>query len=135
MLLLCSPVAALAAAAAPVRINIGAASASSSMLSLWAAQEQGLFAKHGIDAQLILIRGGSTLVASLVTGEIQLAFTSGVSVLGAAAQGVDVKMLTSISSRVSWKLIANPQARRRPACAESVSASRASSAAPGCTRC
>ena len=68
-----------------------------------------MFAKHGIDAQLILIRGGSTLVASLVTGEIQMAFTSGVSVLGAAAQGVDVKMLTSISSRVSWKLIANPQ--------------------------
>ena len=96
-------------AAAPVRVNIGAASASSSMLSLWAAQEQGLFAKQGIDAQLILIRGGSTLVASLVTGEIQMAFTSGVSVLGAAAQGVEVKMLTSISSRVSWKLIANPQ--------------------------
>ncbi|HYJ15660.1 MAG TPA: ABC transporter substrate-binding protein [Candidatus Limnocylindria bacterium] len=109
MLLLCSPLGALAAAAAPVRFNIGAASASSSMLSLWAAQEQGLFAKHGIDPQLILIRGGSTLVASLVTGEIHVAFTSGVSVLGAAAQGIDVKMLTSISSRVSWKLIANPQ--------------------------
>ena len=97
------------AAATPLRVNIGAASASSSMLSLWAAQEQGLFAKHGVDAQLILIRGGSTLVASLLTGEIHMAFTSGVSVLGAAVQGVDVKMLTSISSRVSWKLIANPQ--------------------------
>ena len=82
------------------------------MLSAWVAQEQGIFAKHGIDAQLILIRGGSTLVASLLTGEIQLAFTSGVSVLGAAAQGVDVKMLTSISSRVGWKLIANPQIKR-----------------------
>ena len=82
------------------------------MLSLWTAEEQGIFAKHGIDAQLILIRGGSTLVASLLTGEIQLAFTSGVSVLGAAAQGVDVKMLTSISSRVSWKLVANPQIKR-----------------------
>jgi NitT/TauT family transport system substrate-binding protein len=100
------------AAAAPVRVNIGAAAVSSSMLSVWAAEEQGIFAKHGIDARLILIRGGSTLVASLLTGEIQLAFTSGVSVLGAAAQGVDVKMLTSISSRVSWKLIASPQIKR-----------------------
>ena len=54
-------------------------------LSLWAAQEQGLFAKHGIDPQLILIRGGATLVASLVTGEIHRACTSGVSKLGAAA--------------------------------------------------
>ncbi len=100
------------ASVAPVRVNIGAASVSSSMLSVWAAQEQGIFAKHGIDAQLIVIRGGSTLVASLLTGEIQVAFTSGVSVLGAAAQGVDVKMLTSISSRVSWKLIANPQIKK-----------------------
>jgi len=99
----------VSAAAAPMRVNIGAASVSSSMLSIWTAQEQGLFAKHGIDAQLILIRGGSTLVASLVTGEIHMAFTSGVSVLGAAAQGVDVKMLTSISSRVGWKLVANSQ--------------------------
>ena len=99
-------------AQAPARVNIGAASVSSSMLSLWAAQEQGIFAKHGIDAQLILIRGGSTLVASLLTGEIQLAFTSGVSVLGAAAQGVDVKLLTSISSRVSWRLVANPQIKK-----------------------
>src|SRR4051794_21222250 len=101
--------AAVRAAGTPLRINIGAASASSSMLSLWAAQEQGLFAKHGFDAQVILIRGGSTLVASLVTGEIHMAYTSGVSVLGAAAQGIDVKMLTSISNGVSWKLVASPQ--------------------------
>jgi NitT/TauT family transport system substrate-binding protein len=99
-------------AASRARVNIGAASVSSSALSLWAAQEQGIFAKHGIDAQLVLIRGGATLVASLLTGEIQSAFTSGVSVLGASAQGVDVKMLTSISSRVSWKLIASPLLKR-----------------------
>jgi NitT/TauT family transport system substrate-binding protein len=104
--------AALLGASQPLRINIGAASVSSSALSLWVAQEQGIFAKHGVEGQLILIRGGSTLVASLLTGEIQAAFTSGVSVLGAAAQGVDVKMLTSISSRVSWKLIASPQIKR-----------------------
>ncbi|HVO92470.1 MAG TPA: ABC transporter substrate-binding protein [Terriglobales bacterium] len=96
------------AAGAPPRVNIGVASVSSSALSLWVAEERGLFAKHGIEPRLILIRGGSTLVASLLTGEIQAAFTSGVSVLGAAAQGVDVRMLTSISSRVGWRLMASP---------------------------
>lgn len=111
LLISCLPSCAYAAVA-PDRVNIGAASVSSSMLSVWAAQELGIFAKHGVDAQLILIRGGSTLVAGLVTGEIQLAFTSGVSVLGAAAQGVDIKLLTSISTRVSWKLIANPQFKK-----------------------
>ena len=98
-------------APAPVRVKIGTASFSSSTLSLWIAQEQGIFAKHGIEAQTILIRGGPTLVASLMAGDIDVAFTSGVSVLGAAAQGIDVKMLTSISSRVSWKLMAAPQIR------------------------
>jgi NitT/TauT family transport system substrate-binding protein len=99
-------------ATAPIRVNIGTASASSSALSLWFAQEQGIFSKHGIEAQIILIRGGPTLVASIVAGDIHMAFTSGVSVLGAAAQGLDVKMLSSISSGVSWKLMANSQIRR-----------------------
>ena len=101
-------------APSPVRVKIGTASFSSSTLSLWIAQEQGIFAKHGVEAQTILIRGGPTLVASLVAGEIDVAFTSGVSVLGAAAQGIDIKMLTSISSRVSWKLMATPQIRKAP---------------------
>ena len=96
----------------PVRINIGSASVSSSAVSLWIAQEQGLFRKHGIEAQVVLIRGGPTLVASLVSGEIHLAFTSGVSLLGAAVQGIDVKMLSSISNRVSWKLIASPNIKK-----------------------
>lgn len=98
-------------AAAPVRVKIGTASFSSSTLSLWIAQEQGIFGKHGIETQTILIRGGPTLVASLMAGDINVAFTSGVSVLGAAAQGIDVKMLTSISSRVSWKLVAAARIR------------------------
>lgn len=101
-------------AAAPIRVKIGTASLSSSTLSLWIAEERGFFGKYGIEAQTIFIRGGPTLVASLVAGDIDVAFTSGVSVLGAAAQGIDVKMLTSISSRVSWKLMAAPRIRRAP---------------------
>jgi ABC-type nitrate/sulfonate/bicarbonate transport system substrate-binding protein len=112
MSLLCLLPAPANAAGGPARINIGVASVSSSALSLWVAEEQRIFVKYGIDPQLILIRGGPTLVASLLTGEIQAAFTSGVSVLGAAAQGIDVKMLTSMSSRVSWKLIASPRIKK-----------------------
>ena len=99
-------------ASAPLRVRIGTASISSSTLSLWVAQQQGIFAEHGIEAQTILVRGGPTLVSSLLAGDIDVAFTTGVSILGAAAQGVDVKMLTSISSRVSWKLVAAPQIKR-----------------------
>jgi ABC-type nitrate/sulfonate/bicarbonate transport system substrate-binding protein len=108
------PAAAASGAAQPSRVKIGTAALSTSALSLWIAQEQGIFTRHGIEAQTIFIRGGPILVASLTAGDIHVAFTSGVSVLGAAAQGIDVKMLTSISSRVSWKFIAAPQIKTAP---------------------
>ena len=97
------------AAPAPVHVNIGTASVTSSALTLWIAQEQGIFRKYGVETQTILMRGGPTLVTSLVTGDIHLGFTTGVSVLGAAAQGTDIKMLTSTSNKVSWKLMVKPQ--------------------------
>ena len=108
VLLLLAPAPAFGAAA-PVRLKIGTASITASTLSLWIAQEQGIFSRHGIEAQTILIRGGPTLFASLVSGDTPLVFTTGAPFLGAAAQGVDVKMLTSISDRVSWKLMAAPK--------------------------
>jgi len=96
-------------AAAPAQVKIGTASITASTLSLWIAQEQGIFKKHGLEAQVVLIRGGPTLVASMISGDTPYAFTTGVSFLGAAAQGTDVKMLTSISEKVSWKLMASRQ--------------------------
>lgn len=96
-------------APAPARVMIGTASITASTLSLWSAQEQGIFKKHGLEAQVVAIRGGPTLVSSMISGDTPYAFTTGVSFLGAAAQGTNVVMLTSISEKVSWKLMAARQ--------------------------
>jgi ABC-type nitrate/sulfonate/bicarbonate transport system substrate-binding protein len=100
------------AAAGPVRIKIGTASITASTLTLWIAQEQGIFSKHGIEAQTILIRGGPTMLASLVAGDVQVAFTTGIPFLGAAAQGTELKMLSSISDRETWKMMAAPSIKK-----------------------
>ena len=100
------------AAAAPVHLNIGTASVTSSALSLWIAQEQGIFKKHDMETRTILLRGGPILVGSLVAGDIDLAFTTGVPILGAATQGTEIKMLTTTTNRLSWKLMANPRIRK-----------------------
>jgi ABC-type nitrate/sulfonate/bicarbonate transport system substrate-binding protein len=76
------------------------------------AQEQGLFAKHGIESKLVLIRGAPTLVASLISGDIDFGYTGGSAVLGAAAQGVNLKILASISSRLTHTLIASPNIKK-----------------------
>src|ERR1041384_7558838 len=56
---------------AETKITIGYAAVSPRTLPLIIAQEQGLFAKNGIEARLVLVKGAPILVASLVSGDIE----------------------------------------------------------------
>ena len=93
---------------AQTKITIGVAAMSPRTIPLLIAQEQGLFAKHGLEARIVLIRGAPTLVASLISGDIEVGYTGGPAVIGAAAQGIYLRILSSISSRLTHTLIANP---------------------------
>ena len=68
-------------AAAPVKTVIGYATVTARLMPLWIAHEQGIFAKYGIDAQPILIRGAPTLVAGLASGDIHIGRTGGSAML------------------------------------------------------
>src|SRR5258706_16155354 len=62
---------------AQTKINIGVAAMSPRTIPLIIAQEQGLFAKQGLEARIVLIRGAPTLVASLVFGDFEVGYTGG----------------------------------------------------------
>ena len=53
-------------------LTIGYSAISGSFAPLWVAQDQGLFAKQGIDTKLAYIQGNRVMLAALTTGEIQL---------------------------------------------------------------
>ena len=93
---------------AQTKINIGVAAMSPRTIPLLIAQEQGLFAKQGIEARIVLIKGAPILVASLISGDLEVGYTGGTSVLGAAAQGPYLKILSSISSKLTHTMLANP---------------------------
>jgi NitT/TauT family transport system substrate-binding protein len=93
---------------AQTKITIGYAATSPRTIPLFLAQEQGIFAKHGLDARMVLIRGAPTLVATLISGEIEVGYTGGTSVVGAAAQGIYLRIMSSISSKLTHTLMANP---------------------------
>lgn len=107
----------IAAAQAPGEVNaqnrakivIGHASMSSVVLTLWAAQDRGFFAKNGIDAQLVFIPGSPTLIASLNTGDVHFGFTGGTATLGAAVAGLDVRMIAAFADRVQSELVTRPE--------------------------
>jgi NitT/TauT family transport system substrate-binding protein len=95
-------------ALAQTKITVGVAAMSPRTIPLIIAQEQGLFAKQGIEARVVLIKGAPILVASLVSGELEVGYTGGTSVLGAAAQGPYLKILSSVSSKLTHTMLASP---------------------------
>ncbi len=97
---------------AQTKITIGYAAVSPRTTPLYLAQEQGLFAKYGLDPKIVLVRAAATLVATLVSGEMDVGYTGGTSVLGAAGQGSYLKILSSISGTLTHTLVAHPSIKR-----------------------
>lgn len=93
---------------AQTKITVGYAAISPRTTPLIIAQEQGLFTRHGLEARLVLIKGAPTLVASLISNDIEVGYTGGTAVVGAAAQGLYLKILASVSSTLTHTLIAAP---------------------------
>jgi ABC-type nitrate/sulfonate/bicarbonate transport system substrate-binding protein len=102
----------LPVASAQSKITIGYAAVSPRTTPLYIAQEQGLFSKYGLDAKVVLFRGAPTLVASLVSGEMEVGYTGGTSVVGAAGQGTYLRILSSISGTLSHTMMALPSIKR-----------------------
>ena len=96
------------AASLPAKIAIGFAAMNARITPLWAAKEQGFFAKNDIDAGLIFVRGAPTLNAALLSGDLQVGYTGGTAVMGAAVGGADLKILAVLTNKVTYDLVARP---------------------------
>ncbi len=77
--------------------------------TLWVAQEKGFFAKNGLDVQTIFIPGSPTLIATINTGDVHMAYTGGTATLGAAVGGLDMKIIAAFSNFVQTDFIVRPE--------------------------
>lgn len=75
---------------------------------LWIAHEQRFFAKYGVESTVIFVRQIQVMVSGLGTGEIDLALSSGSTLLGASAGGLDAKMVAALNGQVNYDLVAAP---------------------------
>ncbi len=99
------------AAAAP-KIVISFAGINPRQTPLWIAQEQGFFAKHGVDAEVIYIRTGPIQVAAVSSGATQIAYAGVASTLGAVSGGTDLRMIASFTNRLSYTMMARPELKK-----------------------
>ena len=74
--------------------------------TLWLTHEEGYFKKHGLDSNLIYIRGGTTAVQALLAGEIQFGHLSPAPMMTAWAQGADFVWIGTTTHQMVFTFIA-----------------------------
>ena len=94
---------------AQTKVKIAHAAMQARVAPLWVAQDQGFFTKYGIDPNTIFVRSAPIMLAAMMAGEIQIGYTGGTAVLGAAVGGADLKILATFESRVTYDLVARPE--------------------------
>ena len=91
------------ARAQPVRIAVGAASVAS--LPTWVAQDGGYFAREGVPAELIYIRGGPQTMSALISGEVPFAQIYGGALVAAGLTGADVVIVAGIINQPFFSIV------------------------------
>jgi NitT/TauT family transport system substrate-binding protein len=72
---------------------------------LWMTYEAGLFRKHGLDAQIVFVEGGSTAVQTLISGDVALAQMAGAAPLQSNLKGSDVVMVAGVLNTMPFQLV------------------------------
>src|SRR5512147_1967000 len=62
----------------------------SSQSPLWIGYEAGIFRKHGLDAELLYVGGGSRAAQVVLSGEVPIAMFTGAAVISADLAGGDL---------------------------------------------
>ena len=62
-------------------------------LPIWLARETGIFSKHGLDVEIIFMRGGALITMGILSGELQLSGVGAESVVAAKLEGGDAVLL------------------------------------------
>jgi len=110
-LALCFAAAADAAAPAPKAvITFGGLNERTGVL--FVAKDAGLFAKYGLDAQVVHVRSGPVGMAALASGETQFHAGSATGAsIGAMAGGLDLVFIAGLINKLDGTFVVNPSIR------------------------
>src|SRR5690242_11696060 len=112
LILFFAAAAAFGADAAKEKIAFGYAAVSPSMAGVWMAKEVGAFEKNGLDAQLVYIASGATVIQALVGGSLHAALGASNAVIAAELKGAQVVAVGSNTSRPGMVLWVQPDISR-----------------------
>jgi NitT/TauT family transport system substrate-binding protein len=98
-------------AGAPQKITASYSERVGSYLPLMLAAEQGIFKKHGLDPDLVLLTG-ATGMSALLSGEVQIAQIGGSEVVSAQAGGGDLVLAGNLGAVSSYVFMVSPEIQK-----------------------
>jgi ABC-type nitrate/sulfonate/bicarbonate transport system substrate-binding protein len=98
-------------AADKLRISYSAVNATQAFL--WVAQERGIFAKHGLEGELLYINSGTMNIAALLGGSVQIAGGGPVSI-EARLRGIKLTILGNPLPWLASNLVVHPDIKAIP---------------------
>ena len=96
------------AGAQTTRLNVGYSAISADQLPAWVAKDSGIFAKNGLDVQLIFFTGGSTAILALVSGDVPITQVSGPGLVSSALAGSDSVFVAAGIISLNYVLMGKP---------------------------
>jgi NitT/TauT family transport system substrate-binding protein len=100
-----------AAGQSPLKVRAAYSAMSAAMAPLWYAQDTKLFAKFGVQVELLYIQGQPIALPALVTREIDVLLTSGGSVVPFIVNGLPLVMVANLNNIQPYRLLAAPEIR------------------------
>jgi NitT/TauT family transport system substrate-binding protein len=116
-ILVCSFLVLISAAYAPAqprleKLRVVYSAIGGSQSSVWMPYEAGLFAKHGLDVELLYVAGGGRAGQVVQSGEVPIGVFTGGAVVNANLAGGDLVAIASSMNVMTFLVMARPEIRR-----------------------
>jgi NitT/TauT family transport system substrate-binding protein len=81
--------------------------------AVWVAEERGIFKKHGIEPEIVVIGAGAAIgVSSLIAGDVKFLAGAGDAIIKASLRGADVVIMASVQNKGAQRVVARPELKR-----------------------
>lgn len=89
-------------------IRVGYPSLATGFAASWVTADKGIWKKHGLDVELIFLRGGSRTVSALIGGSVDFILGSGLGVVTAILQGASLTRVGVTTNTLGYSIVVQP---------------------------
>src|SRR5258708_18052877 len=88
--------------------RVGFPSLATGFAPSWVAADKGIWKKHGLDVELIFLRGGSRTVSALIAGSVDFIIGSDLGVTTALLQGAALTPVGVTTNTLGYSIVTQP---------------------------